>query len=67
MKIKEITSTQPKTVEQQRLDTLKATKEKAADAVTQERLRQQTATAQKALGSTSNIASSITKPNKSSL
>ncbi len=67
MKIKEITSTQPKTAEQQRLDALKATKEKAADAVTQERLRQQTATAQKALGSTSNVANAITKPNASKL
>ena len=39
----------PKTPEQLRLDTLKATKQKASDALTAERERQQVAQAQKSL------------------
>jgi hypothetical protein len=39
----------PKTPEQQRIDSLKATKNRAADALSAERQRQQTARAQKAL------------------
>lgn len=48
MKIQEI-NTQPKTPEQLRLDSLKANKDRAADALTAERQRQKVAKAQKAL------------------
>ena len=48
MKIHEI-NTQPKTPEQLRLDSLKANKDRAADALTAERQRQKVAKAQKAL------------------
>jgi hypothetical protein len=48
MKIAEI-STLPKTPEQQRIDTLKTAKDRAADALTAERERQQVAKAQKSL------------------
>ena len=48
MKIAEI-STLPKTPEQQRIDTLKTAKDRAADALTTERQRQQVAKAQKSL------------------
>ena len=48
MKIAEI-STLPKTPEQQRIDTLKTAKGRAADALTAERQRQQVAKAQKQL------------------
>ena len=48
MKIAEI-STLPKTPEQQRIDTLKTAKGRAADALTAERQRQQVAKAQKTL------------------
>ena len=48
MKIAEI-STLPKTPEQQRIDTLKTAKDRAADALTAERQRQQVAKAQKTL------------------
>ena len=48
MKIPEI-STLPKTPEQQRIDTLKTAKDRAADALTAERQRQQVSRAQKTL------------------
>ena len=48
MKIHEI-NTQPKTPEQLRLDSLKANKDRAADALSAERQRQKVAKAQKAL------------------
>ena len=48
MKIAEI-STLPKTPEQQRIDTLKTAKGRAADALTAERERQQVSRAQKTL------------------
>jgi len=48
MKIAEVTN-KPPTPEQLRLDSLKATKQKAADALTLERKRQQVARAQKSL------------------
>ena len=48
MKIAEVTN-KPPTPEQLRLDSLKATKQKAADALTAERKRQQVARAQKSL------------------
>ncbi len=48
MKIQEI-SAKPKTPEQLRLDSLKANKDRAADALTAERQRQKVAKAQKAL------------------
>ncbi len=48
MKIQEI-NTQPKTPEQQRIDSLKATKERAADALAAERQRQKISKAQKAM------------------
>ena len=48
MKIAEI-STLPKTPEQQRIDTLKTAKDRAADALTAERERQQVSRAQKTL------------------
>ena len=48
MKIAEIAN-KPPTPEQLRLDSLKATKQKAADALTAERKRQQVARAQKSL------------------
>ena len=48
MKIQEI-NTQPKTPEQLRLDSLKANKDRAADALTAERQRQKVAKAQQAL------------------
>ena len=48
MKIAEI-STLPKTPEQQRIDTLKTVKDRAADALTAERQRQQVTKAQKSL------------------
>ena len=48
MKIAEI-STLPKTPEQQRIDTLKTAKDRAADALTAERQRQQVSRAQKTL------------------
>jgi hypothetical protein len=48
MKIAEVTN-KPPTPEQLRLDSLKATKQKAADALTSERKRQQVARAQKSL------------------
>ena len=48
MKIAEI-STLPKTPEQQRIDTLKTAKNRAADALTAERERQQVSRAQKTL------------------
>ncbi len=48
MKIQEI-SPEPKTPEQLRLDSLKATKDRAADALAAERQRQKIAKAQKAL------------------
>jgi hypothetical protein len=48
MKIQEI-NTQPKTPEQQRILSLKATKDNAAAALTAERERQQMAKAQQAL------------------
>jgi hypothetical protein len=48
MKIAEVTN-KPPTPEQLRLDSLKATKQKAADALTAERERQQVAQAQKSL------------------
>ncbi len=60
MKIHEI-NTQPKTPEQLRLDSLKANKDRAADALTAERQRQKIAKAQQALkaarqaGSASNV------------
>jgi hypothetical protein len=47
MKIQEI-NTQPKTSEQQRIDSLKATKDRAADALAAERQRQKVAKAQAA-------------------
>ena len=48
MKIAEI-STLPKTPEQQRIDTLRTAKVRAADALTAERQRQQVSRAQKTL------------------
>jgi hypothetical protein len=48
MKIQEI-NTQPKTPEQQRLDSLKANKDRAADALAAERQRQKISQAQKAV------------------
>ncbi len=48
MKIQEI-SPEPKTPEQLRLDSLKATKDRAVDALAAERQRQKIAKAQKAL------------------
>lgn len=48
MKIAEI-STLPKTPEQQRINTLKTAKDRAADALTAERVRQQVSRAQKTL------------------
>ena len=48
MKIQEF-NTQPKTPEQLRLDSLKANKDRAVDALTAERQRQKLAKAQKAL------------------
>ena len=48
MKIAEI-STLPKTPEQQRIDTLKTAKDRAADALTAERERQQVSRAQNTL------------------
>jgi hypothetical protein len=48
----------PKTPEQQRIDSLKATKDRAADALSAERQRQQVAKAQKAL-----TAATKSKPN----
>ncbi len=54
MKIQEI-SPNPKTPEQLRLDSLKATKDRAADALAAERQRQKIAKAQKALTTASQI------------
>jgi hypothetical protein len=48
MKIAEVTN-KPPTPEQLRLDSLKATKQKASNALTAERKRQQVARAQKSL------------------
>jgi hypothetical protein len=49
MRISEITSIKPKTPEQLRLDSLKANKERAGDAIAAERQRQKIAKAQHAL------------------
>jgi hypothetical protein len=49
----------PKTPEQLRLDSLKATKQKAADALTAERKRQQVARAQKSLAAATQVRPNV--------
>ena len=49
----------PKTPEQLRLDSLKATKQKASDALTAERQRQQVARAQKSLAAARQVTTNV--------
>jgi hypothetical protein len=49
----------PKTPEQLRLDSLKATKQKASDALTAERKRQQVARAQKSLAAATQVRPNV--------
>ena len=58
MKIAEVTN-KPPTPEQLRLDSLKATKQKAADALTAERKRQQVARAQKSLAAATQVTPNV--------
>ena len=58
MKIAEIAH-KPPTPEQLRLDSLKATKQKASDALTAERKRQQVARAQKSLAAARQVTPNV--------